>query len=45
MPRPLALAATSWAREAIVVDFERVEAVIIREVDGSIVSPSQQMGL
>ena len=31
--------------EAIVVDFEKVESVIVREADGSIVSPSQQMSL
>ena len=31
--------------EAIVVDFEEVESVIVREVDGSIASPSQQMSL
>ena len=31
--------------EAIFVDFEKVESVIVREADGSIVSPSQQMSL
>jgi hypothetical protein len=31
--------------EAIVVDFEEVESVIVREADGSIASPSQQMSL
>ena len=31
--------------EVIIVDFEKVESVIVREADGSIVSPSQQMSL
>ena len=31
--------------EAIVVDFEEVESVIVREADESIASPSQQMSL
>ena len=31
--------------EAIRVDFEEGESVIVREADGSIASPSQQMSL
>ena len=31
--------------EAIVVDFEKVESVIVREADVSIASPSQKMSL
>jgi hypothetical protein len=31
--------------EAIVVEFEEVDSVIVREADGSIASPSQQMSL
>ena len=31
--------------KAIVVDFKKVESVIVREADGSIASPSHQMSL